>query len=92
MSVDQGFKLHPGAAHDITEIWQYIAEDNPLAAGRAREEILDTIRMLSRLFPLSRPPEVRTHLTPNEVSRRTRIPDCLRTRRKANCRYCCITR
>jgi len=46
MSVDQGFKLHPGAAHDITEIWQYIAEDNPLAARRVREEILDTIRML----------------------------------------------
>jgi plasmid stabilization system protein ParE len=46
MTGDQGFELHPGAAQDITEIWEFIAEDNPLAAGRFREEILDAIRKL----------------------------------------------
>src|SRR5579872_3175144 len=42
----QGFELHPGAAQDITEIWQFIAEDNPPAATRFREEILGAIRKL----------------------------------------------
>jgi len=32
MTADQGFELHPGAAQDITEIWEFIAKDNPLAA------------------------------------------------------------
>jgi plasmid stabilization system protein ParE len=44
MTAEQGFQLHPGAAEDITEIWEFIAEDNPLAAGRIREDILDAIR------------------------------------------------
>jgi len=46
MTAEQGFQLHPGAAQDITEIWEFIAEDNPLAAGRMREDILDAIRSL----------------------------------------------
>lgn len=46
MTDDQAFNLHPGAAHDITEIWQFIAEDNPIAATRFREDILDAIRKL----------------------------------------------
>jgi len=46
MTSDQGFKLHPEAARDITDIWEYIAEENPLAAGLVREEILDAIRKL----------------------------------------------
>ena len=46
MTVDQGFELHPGAASDITSIWEFIAEDNPHAAGRVREDILDAIRRL----------------------------------------------
>jgi plasmid stabilization system protein ParE len=50
MSFDQGFRLHPEAAQDITNIWEYIAEDNPLAAGRVREQILAAIRGLV-LFP-----------------------------------------
>jgi hypothetical protein len=33
MTADQGFQLHPGAAQDITEIWEFIAEDNLVAAG-----------------------------------------------------------
>jgi hypothetical protein len=32
------------AAQDITEIWEHIAEDNPLAARRVRKEILNRIR------------------------------------------------
>jgi antitoxin ParD1/3/4/toxin ParE1/3/4 len=46
MTDDQGFELHPGAAQDITEIWEFIAEDNPLAARRVREDILGAIRKL----------------------------------------------
>ena len=50
MTDDTGFELHPGAAHDITEIWQFLAEENPGAATRFREEILEGIRTLVR-FP-----------------------------------------
>jgi len=44
MTGEQGFRLHPLAARDITEIWEYIAEDSPLAARRVREEIHSRIR------------------------------------------------
>ena len=43
---DLRFHLHPGAAQDITEIWQFIAADNPTAAGYFRDEVLDAIRKL----------------------------------------------
>src|ERR1700724_635724 len=46
MIADQGFELHPGAASDITSLWEFIAKDNPLAAKRVREDILDAIRRL----------------------------------------------
>src|SRR5919108_6414098 len=46
MNAEQGFALHPLAAQDITEIWEYIADDNPLAARRVREEIHNAIRAL----------------------------------------------
>jgi len=51
MNTEQGFTLHPGAAQDITDIWEFIVEDNPLAARRVREDILDAVRKLV-LFPL----------------------------------------
>jgi plasmid stabilization system protein ParE len=46
MTGEQGFRLHPLAARDITGIWEYIAEDNILAACRVREEILSRPRAL----------------------------------------------
>jgi len=46
MSAAHGFDLHPLAAQDITELWEFIAEDNPLAARRVREDILNVIRAL----------------------------------------------
>jgi plasmid stabilization system protein ParE len=46
MTGEPGIALHPLAAQDITEIWEYIAADNPLAAGRVREEIHKAIRAL----------------------------------------------
>ncbi len=46
MSEGQGFVLHPLAAQDITDIWAFIAEDNPQAARRVREDILAAIRAL----------------------------------------------
>jgi toxin ParE1/3/4 len=42
----QGFELHPGAAQDITEIWQFIAEENHAAASQFRDDILEAIRKL----------------------------------------------
>jgi len=50
MTDDQGFELHPGAAEDIAEIWQFIGENNPVAAARFREDILEAIRKLVK-FP-----------------------------------------
>jgi len=44
------FDLHPLAARDITEIWEFIAADNILAARKVRGEILESIRSLV-LFP-----------------------------------------
>ena len=46
MSAGQDFGLHPLAALDITDIGEFIAADNPLAAGRVREDLLDAIRAL----------------------------------------------
>jgi plasmid stabilization system protein ParE len=46
MTADRGFLFRPGAAQDITEIWGFIAENNPLAAGPVREDILHAIRKL----------------------------------------------
>ena len=46
MSTRRGFQLHPEAAQDLTEIWEYIAAEDPLAARTVREDILETIRSL----------------------------------------------
>jgi plasmid stabilization system protein ParE len=50
MTAERGFKLHPGAASDVTSIWEFIAKDNPLAAKRVREDILDAIRRPQRAW------------------------------------------
>jgi toxin ParE1/3/4 len=68
MTADQGFELHPGAASDITSIWEFIAEDNPHAAGRVREDILDAIR---RLVAFPRQGHQRTDLTSRPLRFRT---------------------
>jgi toxin ParE1/3/4 len=60
MSAGQGFDLHPLAAQDITGIWEFIAQDNPLAARRVREEILNAIR---RLVPFPNQGHKRPDLT-----------------------------
>ena len=46
MTADRRFELHPGAAQDITDIWEYIAADNPPAAQRVLEDILHAIRQI----------------------------------------------
>jgi plasmid stabilization system protein ParE len=43
MTGEQGFALHPLAAQDITELWEYFSADNLLAARRVREEIYSAI-------------------------------------------------
>ncbi len=60
MTAGQGFALHPGAAQDITEIWEFIAADNPVAAGRFREFILGAIR---KLVPFPHQGHMRPDLT-----------------------------
>jgi plasmid stabilization system protein ParE len=64
MTAEQGFKLHPGAASDITSIWEFIAKDNPLAAKVVREDILDAIR---RLVPFPHQGHQRRDLTARPV-------------------------
>lgn len=49
MKPGPGFQLHPLAALDITDIWEFIAGDSPVAAGKMREEILDAVRTLVSL-------------------------------------------
>lgn len=49
MSAERGFVLHPLAAQDIADIWEYIAMDNPLAATLFREELLARLRSLVTL-------------------------------------------
>jgi plasmid stabilization system protein ParE len=46
-----GFVLHPDALTDLSEIWEFIAADNPSAADRVIEEIYEAIRALVP-FPL----------------------------------------
>ena len=41
-----GFVLHPEALADLSEIWEFIAADNPDAADRVVEEIHQAIRAL----------------------------------------------
>ena len=41
-----GYALHPEAYTDLDEIRDYIAQDNPDAAGRVITEIFDGIRLL----------------------------------------------
>jgi len=71
--MSRGFELHPEAARDILEVWEYIATDNPLAAGRVREEILETIR---NLVPFPHRGHRRPDLTSRPL-RFTRIRDYL---------------
>jgi plasmid stabilization system protein ParE len=52
MSFEPGFELHPGAAQDIVEIWEFIAQHSMVAARKVREEILDAVRK-SVPFPRS---------------------------------------
>jgi plasmid stabilization system protein ParE len=68
MSPAQGFELHPGAAQDIFEIWQFIAEQNLPAARRVREEILETIR---KLVPFPHQGHERPDLTPQPLRLQT---------------------
>jgi len=52
-----GFELHPAAAQDILDIWEFIATDSVEAAGRVRVDILEAIRalLLSPRSPPRRP-------------------------------------
>ena len=46
MNKSPGFELHPEAAQDILDIWEFIADENVNAAGRVRVDILEAIRAL----------------------------------------------
>ena len=41
-----GYAFHPEARSDLNEIREYIAEDNPNAADRIVDEILDALQAL----------------------------------------------
>ena len=70
MTAGQGFDLHPLAAQDITDIWEYIADDSLQAARRVREEILSRTSgfgAVSECWAQTNRP----HLTPFTVHRRS---------------------
>jgi len=48
MNTEQGFTLHPGAAQDITDIWEFILEDNPLAARPVLAILCSASRLRAR--------------------------------------------
>lgn len=60
MTAGHGFELHPEAALDITEVWEFISRDSPQAAKAVREAILETIR---KLVPFPYQGHERTDLT-----------------------------
>ncbi|MCL2640198.1 MAG: type II toxin-antitoxin system RelE/ParE family toxin [Phycisphaerales bacterium] len=41
------FRVSPETASDLEEIWNFIAQDNPIAANRVIEQILDVFRRLA---------------------------------------------
>jgi antitoxin ParD1/3/4/toxin ParE1/3/4 len=43
------FRLSPEASQDLTEIYEYIAQDNVDAADRVREELLEAMRGLAEM-------------------------------------------
>jgi toxin ParE1/3/4 len=43
------FRLSPEASQDLTEIHEYIAQDNVDAADRVREELLGAMRRLAEM-------------------------------------------
>jgi toxin ParE1/3/4 len=45
-----GYVLHPEAYTDLDDIWEFIAEDNPNATDRVREDIYKAFNKLVR-FP-----------------------------------------
>ncbi len=40
------YDFHPGVRHDLDEIWDFIAEDNPSAANRVIDEIVAALDAL----------------------------------------------
>ncbi len=46
MTGGQGFQLHPLAAQDVNDIWEFVAAGSLTAAKRVREEILEAIQEL----------------------------------------------
>jgi plasmid stabilization system protein ParE len=61
MISNQGFKLHPEAARDITDIWEYIAEENLRAASCARGH--PGYHTQARTLPTSRPQTTGSYFT-----------------------------
>ena len=45
-AASDGFTLHPEAARELTQLWEYLANINLAAAGRVRAEILEAIRAM----------------------------------------------
>jgi len=90
MNTEQGFTLHPGAAQDITDIWEFIVEDNPLAARRVREDILDAVR---NLVPFPHQGHKRPDLTTKPLRFQT-VPTTSspmhRTKSRLWCSLCCM--
>jgi antitoxin ParD1/3/4/toxin ParE1/3/4 len=62
----KGFVLSPAAAADLSQLWEFIAQDNIDAADRLREQIYEEIRRLTKM-PL------KGHLRPDLTARPVRF-------------------
>jgi plasmid stabilization system protein ParE len=79
MNAAPGFELHPDAAQDILDIWEFIAVDNVAAAGRVRVDILESIRGFIT-FPHSGHRREDLTSAPLRFTRGSRLPDRVRAR------------
>jgi plasmid stabilization system protein ParE len=44
--MNEDYDFHPEASNDLEDIWEFIANDSPIAANRVIADILDTIERL----------------------------------------------
>lgn len=80
MTVKRGFLLHPLAAQDITGIWEYIAENNPLAAAVSIVAVMHGRRNPRVMAAILRGREQRDLATPDQATRGRMSTTTLRSR------------
>jgi len=71
-----GYNFHPEAKADLDEIWEYIAAENPNAAGRVIADIRQALDNLV-VFPHQETSTNRPDQPPPPFQAGAGLPDCL---------------